>query len=144
MGKSKYDLPEWQSAPVRAQISEALRELAQLRVVWQELLEMSGSLDDYHREVIKTKRNELGKVPIDKMSYSRLALGAQGMAEGQLKRLNGWMISLCESEIGLRAMLDASFAWARNFQLIRNDALMLEADRWAMRKGATFHSANPL
>ena len=145
MGKPKYETPEWRNAPIRAQINEALREIEQLKTVWRDLLRIADTLDEYHRNMIKQKRIDLGnKVSPDKHLYTKLADGAQWTAERELKRLDGWMISLCESEIGLRAMLSSSFNGPRIFQVMRNEQLTLQADRWGLRKDSSWLTPNAL
>lgn len=145
MGKSKYETPQWRNAPIRAQINEALSEVEQVKTVWRDLLRIADTLDEYHRNVIRQKRIDLGnKASPGKDLYIKLANGALWTAERELKRLDGWMISLCESEIGLQAMLSASFSGPRIFQQMRNEQLTLQADRWELRKVSSWQTPNAL
>lgn len=145
MGKSKYETPQWRNAPIRAQINEALKEVEKVREVWADLLKIADTLDEFHRNMIKQKRIDLGKnAAPDKALYLKLANGAQWMAEQELKRLDGWMISLCESEIGLQAMLSASFNGPRIFQQLRNEKLAQQAQRWAYLKETSWLTPNAL
>lgn len=68
----------------------------------------------------------------------------QWMVERDLKRLDGWMISLGEREIGLQALLSASFNGPRIFQTLRNDKLMLQADRWGYLEESGWQTPNAL
>lgn len=140
MGKSKYETPQWRNAPIRAQINEALREVEQVKAAWRDLLRIADTLDEIHRNVIKQKRVDLGK----SLAYLKVANGAYLTAGKELKRLEGWMISLCESELGLHAMLSPSFGEPRWFQQERNEKMSQQAQRWTHLRETSWHTPNAL
>jgi hypothetical protein len=113
----KYNRPEWRKAPVRAQIDEALREVEQVKSALLSLRNKAAQLDEYHRIRIEYVRQSRGiratNGPArDKAWRPVMKMGeyAQMDAANDLARLDGWMKSLNESELGLHVMLSPSYS----------------------------------
>lgn len=152
MTKWKYDSPEWKYDPIRTQIREALKEVEQVRSALMALERIVPSLESYRKEALSRStplKGSTGKDTIGESVSKGLVQGvAQGMArestmsvqnaalrfaEVELSRLKGWMESLCESELGLIAILSGNFN-SRMFVAQRTVFLGQEAQKWERRR----------
>lgn len=107
---SKYDKPEWRTTPVRAQIDEALREVDQIKQVLQSLRSKAPQLDHWY-QARKVALTDPGKDRA--LSNMRLLGDWQGnLAKVELDKLDGWVKSLLESELGLQAMVTGGSAFS--------------------------------
>ncbi|MGL4240926.1 MAG: hypothetical protein ACRCTI_07420, partial [Beijerinckiaceae bacterium] len=110
---SKYDTPEWRKSPIRAQLREALNEIEHLRAALQNLDRRAALLDRMHSGSVAHRSVALAARLVglnageqaNRAASLNMATAGWAQAVSELVKIEGWMKSLNESEIGLFAML---------------------------------------
>ena len=142
----KYHTPEWKKTPVQAQIREALKEIEQVRAAWKALekiavhieIKYQAALEAKHRWAEGRRGDNVAKIAAE-FSFTRsteLSMGGLRIAEDQLKQLKQAMLDLCESEMGLFALMTPGFTAANWFLVERKSYLEREAAKFEQFKMA--------
>ena len=151
---SKYNRPEWVSTPISAQISEALKEVEQVRSALMALQSKAAQLNEYHQMRVEFTKQQMSQPSLSAADKQKLQnavakIGNFGVPDAgkDLERLDRWFKSLLESEMGLHALIkgdvsqlaaaletfvkDESMAW----QTIRRPAFLFGSYGASGRRG---------
>lgn len=136
----KYDRPEWKKTPVAAQVREALREVEQVKMVLLSLQHKATQFDEYFQQRAGYLKQRVGKglkkQQADLLEKAEKTMGNWSLeaARADLVRLDGWMKSLTESEMGLHSLLSPGYSGpATDFVVKRSIFVKEEGRRWMDR-----------
>ncbi|GEM_PF-3401544 len=116
-----------------------MKELEQIKAVLLALQHKATQFDDYYNKRVAFMKQRMGKKDAAAAAaawkaQNKMGQWAQESAAGELARLDGWMKSLNESEMGLHALLSEGLSGpSAYFAAKRSAFLQAEASKWNNR-----------